>query len=66
MQKTAVITGAAGGIGRALCHAFKQEGYVIIATDVAPAKGPADRFIKVDLNEICESNAYKNAPIKAC
>ena len=53
MQKTAVITGAAGGIGRALCHAFKQEGYVIIATDVAPAKGPADRFIKVDLNEIC-------------
>ncbi len=63
MQKTAVITGATGGIGSSLCHAFKQEGYVIIATDVAPAKGPADRFIKVDLNEICQNTEYKKAAI---
>jgi NAD(P)-dependent dehydrogenase (short-subunit alcohol dehydrogenase family) len=63
MQRTVMITGAAGGIGGALCYAFKQEGYVVIATDLEPAAGPADRFINADLNDICEHVEYRNAVV---
>ncbi len=33
-DKVAIITGAAGGIGRALCRRFLEEGVQVIATDV--------------------------------
>ena len=34
LQKTAIITGAAGGIGRALCEGFAADGYRIAALDL--------------------------------
>ncbi len=36
---TAVITGAAGGIGGALVVAFREAGYRTIGVDCAPAEG---------------------------
>ncbi len=53
-QPAVLITGACGGIGRALCNSFRNAGYFIIATDVA-AEGDADncdRYIRADLGEM--------------
>lgn len=50
---TAVITGAAGGIGRALCAEFKSADYRVIATDVASVSGVAcDHFVEVELKTV--------------
>ena len=55
---TAVITGAAGGIGRALCDEFKSDGYRVIATDVAGSPGiECDQFVQADLKEVCRNEA---------
>ena len=32
--KVAIVTGAAGGIGRAFCHRLAGEGVKVVATDV--------------------------------
>ncbi len=56
MALTAFITGAAGGIGRALCEVFTKEGYRVLATDkVYSADVACDHFIKEDLRDICRS-----------
>ena len=56
MAKTALITGAAGGIGQALCAEFSQAGYRVIATDRIRANDiDCDTFIKLDLESICHS-----------
>jgi NAD(P)-dependent dehydrogenase (short-subunit alcohol dehydrogenase family) len=39
LASTALITGAASGIGRALLDAFRQAGYRAIGIDCAPAEG---------------------------
>jgi NAD(P)-dependent dehydrogenase (short-subunit alcohol dehydrogenase family) len=39
LDSTALITGAASGIGRALVAAFRQAGYRAIGVDCAPAEG---------------------------
>lgn len=53
-QLAVLITGACGGIGRALCHSFRAAGYFTIATDVM-AEGDAcncDHYIRSDLGEM--------------
>jgi NAD(P)-dependent dehydrogenase (short-subunit alcohol dehydrogenase family) len=44
-----LITGAGGGIGTALCRAFRAAGYRVIATDAAPCECECDEFIALDL-----------------
>lgn len=52
--QAALITGAAGGIGRALCAEFKREGYRVIATDITRAEDIAcDLFVEADLKALC-------------
>jgi NAD(P)-dependent dehydrogenase (short-subunit alcohol dehydrogenase family) len=52
--KVALITGAAGGIGQALCREFKKNGYLVIATDRVELSGlVCDRFVKSDLQSLC-------------
>lgn len=55
--KTCVVTGAARGIGRAICEAFQREGAAVILTDIDQAAGSAAaaeigcRFVPLDVRE---------------
>lgn len=56
----AIITGASGGIGQALVHAFNHAGYSVIATDMTPPPDnlPCECFIKADLQQTVTDEAY--------
>ena len=58
--KTALITGAAGGIGRALSTVFQKAGYHVIATDIMekPAELECDSYVAADLNRYAHDQAY--------
>ncbi len=58
--RTALITGAAGGIGRALCAAFAAAGYRVIATDIGPANIADAVYLPLDLAALV-SNADERA-----
>jgi NAD(P)-dependent dehydrogenase (short-subunit alcohol dehydrogenase family) len=56
MTKTALITGAVGGIGKALCSEFTEKGYRVLATDKVNDPGVVcDAFLQADLVGICHS-----------
>ena len=62
---TALITGATGGIGRALCEEFKRAGYRVIATDKIQVEGVnCDQFIEVDLIKLIRDGTCLDAFIK--
>lgn len=48
-KRAALITGANGGIGQALCSAFADAGYRVIATDVSPDSALPNVYIPLDL-----------------
>ena len=49
-QRSVLITGANGGIGRALCTSFHHGGWYVIATDIQPApQGECDKYLEGDL-----------------
>ena len=49
-----LITGARGGIGMALCTAFRDSGYYVLATDLAEQIGDCDcdGYVQADLSMI--------------
>ena len=58
LTKSVIITGAQGGIGLALCQAFKAKGWFVIATGRSSNQTTSqdfDAFIPADLNEIASS-----------
>ena len=52
-MKAAIITGAAGGIGQALCEEFTKAGYAVVATDRSPGSPTCHRFVQLDIREAC-------------
>ena len=44
MKKTAIVTGAAGGIGFGTVEKFVKEGYTVVAMDLAPVEVVAERY----------------------
>jgi NAD(P)-dependent dehydrogenase (short-subunit alcohol dehydrogenase family) len=48
--KVCVITGAAGGIGRAACEAFAREGATVVGIDLA-ADAPGELALRVDVTD---------------
>lgn len=63
--QTVLITGAAGGIGRALCQLFKGLGYFVIASDRIEADDLAcDAFVKADLRKLCQVAEYREQIIQ--
>lgn len=62
---TAIITGAAGGIGKALVHMFAEAGYKVIATDQSqrPTDLPCFAYRTVDLVRLVEERDYATATI---
>jgi NAD(P)-dependent dehydrogenase (short-subunit alcohol dehydrogenase family) len=64
-NKTVLITGAAGGIGHALCEAFSLAEYKVIATDIfEPENVVCDKFIITDLKLFCRDKYYRDDFIK--
>lgn len=60
MQRFAVITGAAGGIGQALVQEFAANGYTVIATDLVPAPQGlgAQHYLQADLARTVADEVY--------
>ena len=58
--KWALITGANGGIGKAIVKSFADEGYKVIATDITDAEVIDDNItnLKIDLEKIVSDEAY--------
>jgi NAD(P)-dependent dehydrogenase (short-subunit alcohol dehydrogenase family) len=48
--RAVVVTGAAGGIGAALCERMRKDGYIAIGVDRNPAPA-ADIYLQVDLSK---------------
>ena len=57
----AVITGAGGGIGQALCRAFKESGYWVIGLDIISDANHCDAYLPSDLNKYCNSSKYRES-----
>lgn len=59
-MKHVVVTGAAGGIGQALVHAFHDAGYRVVATDrlPPPAGLPCSLWIEADLARTVQEEAF--------
>ncbi|OGW40301.1 MAG: hypothetical protein A2010_08345 [Nitrospirae bacterium GWD2_57_9] len=65
MEKlSAMITGASGGIGQALCRVFQKAGYRVIGSDTVKGAEHCDVFIESDLRELCRSTSYRNVLIE--
>lgn len=63
-QRVAAITGAAGGIGRALVKAFAGEGFRVIAIDLKKARGVKAEWICFDLAKLHGQNTEAKAFIE--
>lgn len=58
-ERTVVITGAAGGIGQALCEKFYQEGWRVIASDKTEScDAQSHGYVPLDLARMCTDGAY--------
>lgn len=62
-SKSALITGATGGIGQALVNVFYEAGYSVIATDIRPQpRGTVcAHYLKADLQRLVQDDAYAQA-----
>lgn len=61
MEPFALITGALGGIGQALCTEFRKAGYRILATDRRDGDCDCDEFIQIDVRDLYRSEAQRTA-----
>ena len=59
MMRGAVITGAAGGIGTALCRVFRAAGYRTIGLDYGKAAADCDACVEMDLERLCVDERYR-------
>ena len=57
--KTALITGAVGGVGSALCATFTDAGYRVIGCDVRDGRPSCDIFLQCQLLDLCGSDAQR-------
>lgn len=64
-MQTAIITGATGGIGKALVQTFSEAGYKVIATDQTerPTDLPCFAYQTVDLARLAKDERYATAAI---
>jgi NAD(P)-dependent dehydrogenase (short-subunit alcohol dehydrogenase family) len=60
-EPAALITGASGGIGRALCAAFQDAGYKVIASDLEDQPSSQYPFVACDLSRLPRNDAAQNA-----
>ena len=59
--RSVVITGANGGIGQALCAAFRKDGWHVVGTDLHDAaRAQCDGYATADLSKFCADAAYRD------
>jgi len=58
-QAAIVITGANGGIGKALCSTFMKEGYFVIATDIEKQKCQCDAYLELNLADLVSNKNHQ-------
>lgn len=51
MRQAVIVTGAAGGIGRAICERFRLSGYIVIGIDRQEADA-ADHWLGIDIGDL--------------
>ena len=61
---TALITGSLGGIGQALCHAFREAGYRVIGSDRSAGKPDTDVFVQFDICQVAREDKYRAQTLK--
>jgi NAD(P)-dependent dehydrogenase (short-subunit alcohol dehydrogenase family) len=61
---TALITGAGGGIGMALCTAFRKAGYRVIGCDRRDASVDADLFVRFDLRSLVDGTSESRGALE--
>jgi len=54
-SRAVIVTGAAGGIGAAICTRLKRDGLFVIGTDCVPSTGNCDHFLQADLLDLADS-----------
>ena len=59
MPKSVLITGANGGIGKALCKVFADAGYFVIASDQITGDCACDVFIQANIETLCIDPEYR-------
>ena len=57
-MRQALVTGAAGGIGQALCLAFRRAGYRVIATDLKQPESHYDVHLSGDLTALVREGFF--------
>lgn len=62
-QKWALITGANGGIGKALVTCFAENGFSVIATDITDFTVDAQNIVnvKIDLEQLVQDEVYASS-----
>ena len=63
--RTVVITGASGGIGRALCEVFRAAEYRVVGTDLTKRHDAQSTFLPADLVEFCHDETYRRRLLAA-
>ncbi|KOR28308.1 hypothetical protein TI05_17175, partial [Achromatium sp. WMS3] len=54
-QAAILITGANGGIGKALCSTFMEAEYFVIATDIEQQKCQCEAYLELNLADLINS-----------
>ncbi|MEQ8821114.1 MAG: SDR family oxidoreductase [Sumerlaeia bacterium] len=62
---TALVTGAAGGIGQAVCRVLTQKGYRVIGLDRHAADCAAEGFVVCDLRDVARGSESARLQIEA-
>lgn len=60
MKNSILITGANGGIGSALVKSFREEGYIVIATDITSKDVECDFYIQQDISLLINDKKVLN------
>ena len=60
-MRTVLVTGAAGGIGKAICDVFSQEGYRVIGVDRHPTEDQPYEVLNYDISRLCHADAARES-----